>query len=993
MSIFGKSESRTGYSSLESNIPTLLNQHFWTNTFGPTLLDPLPRFPSVISDTHSTETMQDELLESIRRFSVSDDPLSTATAQTFVDAFAPLSSAQTAASTSSSTSTSTSTSTESKSALTKLKQARSTALLTLASRSSSADASALPGSLKDGSSRTNKIDENLAQLLTPVIRSRLADTTPHSLLSALNFFSALFSVLPAEAHDVLAADGILDLVLEAPDACNAHKRHEHHASTCIETQPFSDQSLVSLAVAELISSAANSTATRKYLAGHQALLDWLDIACVSPTSSTHTPADSKHKSNAIAILAGLADIKVHRAIASDALQGLTQSTSAQPTSHQDHIRKLQQSRSERKRKDNSLYATVQAELVSLSSQQSTRQPSSSLKELVQAEHLCAVELSCLEVLAYLTVQPVFKERVVADRTLLDILCTNFNIAPLRSSDINQPLDMHSRRFDGALQLSLATILSNVTSYPPTLTAKDKEIRRLRKFANAQNSKQDGGQADEDELLETIPKVDKRCTAVLEAKGAEALCAIAVAGPPPPTSKAATGAQAGASAWKVNPSKSVRRACGDALLALVTKQDRMMRGKAVQQGALKAILALSAPILQKLVPSSCNAPPTQPGGLFSRSTDSATADVTFEDLAPLQALAKLLISLNPSILFPSSDGLLSVASVICSLLLCQSASRLQKFEALLALTNLASLSPQVCLKIASFTLDSTISSKRGSNDDANLFSSTSVLAQACEQLLMEDHTMVRRAWIELLVNLLHVEDVYRYFVSTSSTSFSESDPETKGAADSQDRLILRLRMLLGLSEVDEWAYESRAGANGNTEASSAGSQGGGGEASLATRLASLAILAMVTESSTAVESLLTLDRLFPVLLSILVLDRSDDAERNEWERADLQPANVDSKGGSAAMEAQVQLNAIELGLRASCVLLSVLKHLKGSSNIDAKHAGGFSKETVQSTLETTLAYHVVQLKKAAEPLHVQEARKGLLEVMAECLKTVREVEDV
>ncbi|SPO31671.1 uncharacterized protein UTRI_06630_B [Ustilago trichophora] len=932
--------------------------------------------------------MQSQLLESFQRFSVSDDPLSTATAQTFVDAFAPLCPAQTA------TSSLTSTSTESISAISKLKQARSTALLTLASRSSLADASRLPTSSKHGSCRTNRIDENLPQLLTPIIRSRLADTTPHSLLSALNFFSALFSVVPTEAHDILAADGILDLVLEAPDACNAHKRHEDSASTSIQSRPLSDQDLVSLAVAELISSAANSTATRKYLAGQQALLDWLDIACVTPTSSTHPPANSKHKSNAIAILAGLAETKVYRATASEALQGLTQSASSQPTSHQDHIRKVQQSRSERKRKDDLLYATVKAELISLSSQQSTRQTSSSLEELVQAELLRTIELSCLEVLAYLTVQPVFKERVTADRTLLGILCTNFDVAPPRSSDIKLPLDIDSRRFDGALQLSLATILSNVTSYPPTLTAQDKEIRRLRKLANAQNSKQDGGQADEDELLETIPKVDKRCTAVLEAKGVEALCAIAVAGPPPSASKAAVDAHAGASAWKVNPSKSVRRACGDALLALVTKQDRLMRGKAVQQGALKAILALSAPVLNRLIPSQSNTSPIQPDGLFSRSTDSAMADVTCEDLAPLQALAKLLISLNPSILFPSSDGLLSVASVICSLLLCESASRLQKFEALLALTNLASLSPQVCLKIASFTLDSVVSNKQGTKNDVDGFSSTSVVAQACEQLLMEDHTMVRRAWIELLVNLLQVEDVYRYFVSPSSTtSLIESDSEAKVATSSQDRLILRLRMLLGLCEVDEWAYEDRAGANVNTEASSAGSQGGGGEASLATRLASLAILAMVTESSTVVESLLRLDRLFPVLLSILVLDRSDDAERNEWERADLQPANVDPKGGRAAMEAQVQLNAIELGLRASYVLLSVLQHLKGSCNIDAKDAGGFSKETVQSTLQTTLSYHVMQLKKAAEPSHVQEARKGLLEVMAECLKTVREVENV
>ncbi|KAJ1032778.1 hypothetical protein NDA18_001503 [Ustilago nuda] len=938
--------------------------------------------------------MQDEIIESIRRFSVSDDPLSTSTAQTFVDAFAPLCYAQL----STTSDKAPSSSRNGVSAASKLKQARSTALLTLASRSSSATAPTL--ATKGASSPAERINENLAQLLTPVIRSRLADTTPHSLLSALHFFSALFSVLPTEAHVILTADGIIDLVLEAPDACNAVTR----ATSNSLPQLPSDQDLVSLAVAELISSASNSAASRKYLASQQAILDWLDINCLPRSSSSN--AHAKPKSNAIAAVAGVAHIKVYRAVAAEAAQGLIQAVSSQPTSQQDHIRKIQEHKQERRRKDESLCQIVQAEMVAAASKQSaSKAGSSSIQEILQAEYERTVKLSCLEVLAYLTAQPAFKQRVADDTKFLQILCTSFSVAQSMTSDDKQTLDIDCERFDGALQLSLATILSNITAYPPSLTPEEKQVRRLGNFANAQGNKQGDDQADKDELLEKAHAVEKRCIAVLEAKGVETISAIAVAGPPPTSSKFATNSQDFTSGWKVNPSKSVRRACGNFLLALVTKQDRTVRGKAVQQGALKAALALSAPVLHSLLSSGKPEPKQAANGLFSRASGSSGAEVTSEDLAPLQALAKLLISLNPSLLFPSHDGLLSVASVTCSLLLYPSASRLQKFEALLALTNLASLSPEVGLKIAAFSLDTTNGYQ--AQQASQPFHGTSVLAQACEQLLMEDHSMVRRAWIELLVNLVQVEEVLDFFLSTGTTNpcqaGNDSKQDIQSRGERQDRVSLRLRMLLALSEVDEWAYVNRVSPDQSGKASKSSSESAGGEPSLATRLACLAILAMVTESKAAMNALLTLERLFPVLLSNLLLDRSKDDERNEWERADLLPANVDARRDTVGLEADVQLNAINLNLRASYVLLNVLYHLKescdgdgdgnGNGNDNDKLKGGFEKSAVLSALQETLGHHVVQLEKAAEPPHVEESRKGLLQVLAECLKLARDLNTV
>lgn len=915
--------------------------------------------------------MDDDLVESIRRFSVSDDPLSTATAQTFVDAFAPLSHAYANGPSASSTSH------DAASTANKLKQARSTALLTLASRSSSSSASSIPRVAKGGSTQPKVTDENLAQLLTPVIRSRLADTTPHSLLSALNFFSAILSVLPLEAHDILIADGIIDLVLEAPDAVNALNRSPNATSYEADStaQLPSDRDLVSLAVAELFSSAANSAATRKYLAGQQAVLDWLDIASVPRNAhSTHIEG-SKRRSEAIAVVAGLADIKVYRAIASEAVQGLTQSATSQPTSQQDHIRRIQEGRSERKRKDETLFHVAQGELVA-QSEWNMSSASLTTDEVLLAEHRRTTQLSCLEVLAYLTVQPGFKERICSGDELLKALCTGLDSAALQQSQ-----DVDSQRLDGAFQLGIANILSNVTAYPATLTSEEKEVRRLRKFANAQGAKQGGADEQEDEVLESIPRVEKRCTAVLEAKGVEALCAIAVAGPPASSTKQK--GVANATSWKVNPSLSIRRACGEALLSLVTKQDRVMRGKAVQQGALKAVLALSAPVLHNLAANSTKRTDSQHDsstssrGLFSRSATSSGEGVTAEDLAPLQALAKLLISLNPSLLFPSKDGLLSVAPVMCSLLLCPSATRLHKFEALLALTNFASLSPEIGLRIASFSLEGSPVVEDKDGAQSGQFSNTSLIAQACEQLLMEDHTMVRRAWIELLVNLLQVEPVFNYFVSAGSlTSTGNSTDEP------QDRLTLRLRMLLGLSEVDDWAQTKRSG-------SAMSSDGAGGEASYATRIACLAIMAMVTDVDSVVTAMLTLNRLFPILLGNLVLDRSEDAERNELERADLQPSNATL--GNGEIETQVQLNGINLSLRAAYVLFNVLQYLQKVKGHLPKQGGGVDKDATQSVLQETLTYHVGQLKNGTDPAQVEEARKGLLQVLAECMKTLNQIE--
>ncbi|KAI3491319.1 hypothetical protein L1887_44354 [Cichorium endivia] len=225
----------------------------------------LPSVPSLTSITHHImqEAETESLAESIRRFSLSDEPLSTSTAHSFVDAFAPLSH-----------------SAPPRAALVRsarrwpMSYSRNSSRLAAlrSSRSPRAPSSATASSVSD------KIrDENLPQLAHSRHSFQTCRHHAHTACSPRStFWRALFSVIPTEAHDILIAEGILDLVLEA-SRCPATLSVAPHPIPTSSDHPSSplqlrDDQLVSLAVAELISSAANSTVTRKFLAAQQALL-------------------------------------------------------------------------------------------------------------------------------------------------------------------------------------------------------------------------------------------------------------------------------------------------------------------------------------------------------------------------------------------------------------------------------------------------------------------------------------------------------------------------------------------------------------------------------------------------------------------------------------------------------------------------------------------------------------------------------------------------
>ena len=153
------------------------------------------------------------------------------------------------------------------------------------------------------------------------------------------------------------------------------------------------------------------------------------------------------------------------------------------------------------------------------------------------------------------------------------------------------------------------------------------------------------------------------------------------------------------------SDRVREQVARVLLAFTT--DHTNRGVVVQQGGSKCLVSLA---------------------LSSTATGKLIA---------AQALAKIGITADPRLAFPG-QRMLEVVRPLCALL--KSEKGLQQFEGLLALTNLASVSDEVRIRIVK---------EKG--------------VREVESLMFEDHELIRRAATEAMCNLVMCEQVAERFL--------------------------------------------------------------------------------------------------------------------------------------------------------------------------------------------------------------------------------------
>ena len=277
-----------------------------------------------------------------------------------------------------------------------------------------------------------------------------------------------------------------------------------------------------------------------------------------------------------------------------------------------------------------------------------------------------------------------------------------------------------------------SIVSNLTHFQPNMSEEQKKISQLKAYANA-------SRPGEVSVLEDEAHVKARCTALVDA-----------------------GIMSTLLKFNKTPSRATVQLADNILLSL--SRNPKDRGKLAQQGAVK-LLILHA---EKPTNTPTSATPNNPPPSISAS----------------HALARLLISLNPSHIFtPSSTPSITTAIPPLLTLLTPATSTpthpftstsdttrdlLPPFESLLALTNLAShphpSAANTIIRLAFSTLD---------------------------DLLLSSNIMIRRAAVELTCNLCAFE--------AGAGKFADGSAAAKR----------RLRVIVALCDVDDLATRRAA----------------------------------------------------------------------------------------------------------------------------------------------------------------------------------------
>ncbi|KAF7303216.1 Microfilament motor [Mycena kentingensis (nom. inval.)] len=330
-----------------------------------------------------------------------------------------------------------------------------------------------------------------------------------------------------------------------------------------------------------------------------------------------------------------------------------------------------------------------------------------MKNLVISAEDQASIADAVEGLAYLSVEPLVKDALSKDTAFLRRL---FSLVPRRKT-APEP--------NTTLLFGILLTVANMCAYRPRMTEEQSQIAKLKRMANS--TKKPEEKTDAAAHLDDDGEVKERVKRLVSAGVLDIF----------------PGALTGAD------SAGVRLASGKALLSIV--EDRDNRGKVLQVGGAK--------LLQVIIKHAMTA-------------DVSTKTLDVSQLEPIQALAKLTITSSPLQVFGPNDGAVYDAIRPLSLMLQHPQSTLlQKFEALMALTNLSSHSAEAATRIA--------------NADG--------LLSSVELLLLEDHQMIRRASMELICNLITGSDaVFERYGGTENNNATRS----------------KIQIILAMSDVED-----------------------------------------------------------------------------------------------------------------------------------------------------------------------------------------------
>ncbi|GLB35837.1 putative ARM repeat-containing protein [Lyophyllum shimeji] len=434
-----------------------------------------------------------------------------------------------------------------------------------------------------------------------------------------------------------------------------------------------------------------------------------------------------------------------------------------------------------------------------------------MREIVVSGEDQASASDAVEGLAYLSVDPAIKEKLSRDIPFLKRLVT---LTPRRKATPSiESADPPT------LVFGILLIVSNLSTYRPRLTEEQTQIEKLRQMAKASNANSKPPSASP---LDDDGHVRSRVRRLVDAGILDIF----------------------ASAIRTD-TAGVRILCGKALLNIVEDKDN--RGKVLQSGGAKVLMQ----VIKHAMPDS------------TEKAASATLDPAYLDA--IQALAKLAITSSPVQVFGPDEGAMYGAIRPLSLMLQGSSSKLlQRFESLMALTNLSSQSAELATRI-------------GKSDG---------LLNKVELLLLEDHTLVRRAAMELICNLIAgSDDVF----------------ETYGGGKNLATTKSKLQVLIALSDVED----------------------------LPTRLAASGAVATLTTAPSACQALVELQsegrRVFPIIAQLIdpSLALRDDADEG------------DGKGGHTGTHPGLIHRAI---ICTRNIFLSVPQSLRNKLSQEAEEVG-------------------------------------------------------
>ncbi|WWC68496.1 uncharacterized protein I206_102425 [Kwoniella pini CBS 10737] len=472
-------------------------------------------------------------------------------------------------------------------------------------------------------------------------------------------------------------------------------------------------------------------------------------------------------------------------------------------------------------------------------------------------------LSSVEGLAILSLKPKNKVILTSSLTFLKSLIGlapskrpkggSLPVTPRGSMD-TEPL---VNPLDTGLSYGLTTILVNLTNPKVILSAEDQQIAKLRAMALSANKSKlsETPNEEEDEKIESDEEVYKRTKLVIRAGIISALSGLAN-----------------------TESKLVKENIGRLCRNLV--EDKSDRLEFIKDGGIKVLSNIVRDLINLSIKSSST---------IKKGEIPGEIDI----LPSIQALAKMIITTPPNLLFPPPHLTTSLNSLtpLYHLLIRPSSVSLQKFESLMALTNLASIDQSISNRIVEAIVKPLILQSHSWKGSGSTKEDTIRIIVKIEECLIDDNDLIRRAATQLICNLINSDKGFTYF------SGENSDEKEYG------RIKSRLEILIILAGIDD----------------------------LQTRLAAGGALAIITESQKACQ----------FILSTVKSDQGQENHKNVWSRIlklllPDQEEEYDEDGEVIPIiSSHPALPSPELVFRGVIILLNLINYIINSDQDDRK----------------------------------------------------------